>query len=528
MSAALRDQAIIAGIGETEYSKASGRTELALACEAIAAAADDAGIEVSEIDGLVRFDMDSVDEVALTSHAGLRNLRWMSHTGYGGTGGNAVIVHAAAAIAAGLANTVVCYRALNERSGARYGQASTWMAPEVGGFEAFQMPWGMLTPAHAFGQFARRHMIEYGTTSEQFGHVAVTLRSHAARNPRAMMRKPITLADHQASRMIADPLRLFDCCIESDGACAVIVTRADRAPGLRHPPAWIMGAAQGSGTRAVGIVFRDDLATPESVHTAADVYRSAGIGPDEVDAVMIYDHFTPFVIMSLEAYGFCRPGRGRRVRRRRPHRLRRCAARQHPRRQPLRGLHPRIAPCHRGGAPAPWHLDLAGRRMRGGVVVQLGRPTVGRRDPEEGLTMLSDLPRPRPDLDTAPFWDGCRDGRFLLPVCASCGQARWPPGPMCPSCQSMQTRWEPAPDRGRLYSWVTVTHPVDEALAEQVPYVVALVELTEGVRVVANIVGCSPDTLSAGETVEMFFEERADGLRLPNFRREHTTTEEDR
>lgn len=92
----------------------------------------------------------------------------------------------------------------------------------------------------------------------------------------------------------------------------------------------------------------------------------------------------------------------------------------------------------------------------------------------------------------------------------------------------MQTRWEPAPDRGRLYSWVTVTHPVDEALAEQVPYVVALVELTEGVRVVANIVGCSPDTLSAGETVEMFFEERADGLRLPNFRREHTTTEEDR
>ena len=275
----LREKAVIAGIGETEYSKDSGRTELALACEAIVRAADDAGLSVDDIDGLVRFDMDSVDEVALTSHVGLRNLRWMSHTGYGGTGGNAVVVHAAAAIAAGLADTVVCYRALNERSGARYGRAATWMRPEVSGFEAFQMPWGMLTPAHAFGQFARRHMIEYGTTSEQFGHVAVTLRAHAARNPRAMMRKPITLEDHQASRMIADPLRLFDCCIESDGACAVIVTRADRARDLRHPPAWILGAAQGSGTRAVGIVFRDDLARPESVHTAADVYRSAGISP---------------------------------------------------------------------------------------------------------------------------------------------------------------------------------------------------------------------------------------------------------
>ena len=189
----LRDKAAVVGIGETEYSKESGRTELALACEAISKAADDAGIPVSEIDGLVRYDMDSVDEVALTSHLGLKNLGWMSHTGYGGTGGNAVIVHAAAAIAAGLASTVVCYRALNERSGHRYGQASTWMQEAMSGFEAFQMPWGMLTPAHMFGQFARRHMVEYGTTSEQFGHVAVALRKHGSMNPRAMMRKPITL-----------------------------------------------------------------------------------------------------------------------------------------------------------------------------------------------------------------------------------------------------------------------------------------------------------------------------------------------
>jgi acetyl-CoA acetyltransferase len=306
----LRDKAAVVGIGETEYSKRSGKTELALACEAIRAAVKDAGLTVGDIDGLVRFDMDAVDEVALTSHLGLKNLGWMSHTGYGGTGGNAVVVHAAAAIAAGLANVVVCYRSLNERSGVRYGQASTWVSDEVAGFQAFQMPWGMLTPAHMFGQFARRHMLEYGTTSEQFGHVAVALRRHGSMNERAMMRKPITLEDHQASRMIADPLHLLDCCIESDGGCAVIVAAADRARDLRRPPAWIMGAAQGSGTRAQGIVFRDDLAVPESVYTARDVYRSAGVGPSDIDAVMIYDHFTPFVIFSLEAYGFCERGEG--------------------------------------------------------------------------------------------------------------------------------------------------------------------------------------------------------------------------
>ena len=306
----LRDRAAIVGIGETEYSKDSGRTELALACEAIAKAAADAGISVDAIDGLVRYDMDAVDEVALTSHLGLKNLRWMSHTGYGGTGGNAVVVHAVAAIAAGVADTVVCYRALNERSGRRYGQASTWMRERVGGFEQFQMPWGMLTPAMQFGQFVRRHMVEYGTTSRQFGAVAVALRRHASLNPRAMMRTPITIEDHQASRMIADPLRLFDCCIESDGGCAVIVTKAELARRGPHPPAWIMGAAQGSGTQAVGIVFREDLARAESEHTARDVYRSAGIRPQDVDAVMIYDHFTPFVVFSLEAYGFCGRGDG--------------------------------------------------------------------------------------------------------------------------------------------------------------------------------------------------------------------------
>lgn len=304
----LRNRSAIVGIGQTDYSKNSGKTELRLACEAIRNALADAGLTPADVDGLVRYDMDTVDEVALTSHAGFRNLRWMSETAYGGTGGNATVVHAAAAVAAGLAEVVVCYRALNERSGVRYGQAKD--AQVARGVLAVQQPWGMLTPAHKFAPFARRHMIEFGTTSRQFGEVAVALRRHASRNPAAMMRKPLSLDEHQASRMIADPLRLFDCCIESDGACAVVVASIERARYMQHAPAVIAGAAQGSGTRAQGIVFRDDLARPESVHTAKDVYAMAGLGPGDIDAVMIYDHFTPFVIMSLETYGFCPVGEG--------------------------------------------------------------------------------------------------------------------------------------------------------------------------------------------------------------------------
>jgi len=304
----IRDQAAIAGIGQTEYSRRSGRTVAALACQAIKSALDDAGLPAGDVDGLVRFDADLVGEAALIGSLGLTNVRWMSHTGYGGSGGNAVIVHAAAAIAAGAADVVVCYRALNGRSGQRFGRRDA--AATVSGAEAFQAPWGMLAPVHQFGQFARRHMIEFGTTSEQFGRVAVSARRHASMNPRAVMRQPISLEDHQQSRLIADPLRLLDCCIETDGACAVVVVAAERARGLRQRPVWIRGGSQGSGSRTDGIVFRDDLATAESVHTARDVFRSAGLGPSDVDVVMIYDHFTPFVIFSLEAYGFCLRGEG--------------------------------------------------------------------------------------------------------------------------------------------------------------------------------------------------------------------------
>ena len=302
---AIRDRAAIVGIGETEFSWDSGRSEIQLACEAIKAACDDAGISPRDIDGLVRYEMDTNHETLVVQSLGIRNLRHWESIGYGGGAGNAVVGHAAAAIAAGFCNFVVCFRAANLRSGLRLGQAR---GPEriAGGQRAFAAPFGSLSPAHNFGMFVRRYMHEHGATSRHFGWVAVTLREHASLNPRALRRTPITIDDHQSSRIVTDPLHVLDFCQENDGAAAIVMTTPERARDLRHgaTPILVEAAAQGSGPRNDGVVYRPDLASAESVHTARDLWARARLGPKDMDAWMFYDHFTPFCLLGLEAYGF--------------------------------------------------------------------------------------------------------------------------------------------------------------------------------------------------------------------------------
>ncbi len=305
----IRDKAAIVGVGETEFSWDSGRSEIQLASEAIKAACDDAGISPHEIDGIVRYGMDSNNETMLVQSLGIRNLRHWEAIAFGGGAGNATIAHAAGAITAGYCNYVVCFRAANLRSGVRLGQArGSERIP--GGQRVFLAPWGALAPAHFFGMFARRYMHQYGATSRHFGWVAVTLRHHASRNPRALRRQPITIDDHQSSRMIAEPLRLLDFCQENDGAAAIVMTTPDRARQLRHGDtlALVEAAAQGSGPMNEGIVFRPDLAVAESAHTARDLWARAGLTAADMDAFMFYDHFTPFCLIGLEAYGFVPPG----------------------------------------------------------------------------------------------------------------------------------------------------------------------------------------------------------------------------
>jgi acetyl-CoA acetyltransferase len=219
------------------------------------------------------------------------------------------------AVTTGAAEVVVLYRAFNERSGHRFGLgtgdrpvSSTTDSTRL----AFTNPMGLLTPAQQVAMFATRYMQRYGATSEDFGAISVAARKHAATNPKAWFyQQPITLADHQASRMISSPLHLLDCCQESDGAQALVVTSLDRARDLPKPPAVIAAAAQGSGRdqHMMTSLYRDDLTgLPEMNLVGRQLYAQAGIGPDDVQTAILYDHFTPFVLTQLEELGFC--GRG--------------------------------------------------------------------------------------------------------------------------------------------------------------------------------------------------------------------------
>ncbi|MGW1393122.1 lipid-transfer protein [Streptomyces nigra] len=317
MSARGRDplsgRAAVAGIGATEFSKDSGRSELRLAVEAVRAALDDAGLTPGDVDGLVTFTMDTSPEITVAQACGMGDLSFFSRVHYGGGAACATVLQAALAVAAGVAEVVVCYRAFNERSGRRFGAGVQHREPSAEGAAlGWALPFGLLTPASWVAMAAQRYLHRYGLTPEAFGHVAVVDRRYAATNPAAhFYGRPITLADHAASRWIVEPLRLLDCCQETDGGQALVVTSVDRARDLPHPPAVVAAAAQGAGRgqEQMTSFYRDDLAgLPETGVVARRLWRTAGLGPGDIDVGILYDHFTPFVLMQLEEFGFC--GRG--------------------------------------------------------------------------------------------------------------------------------------------------------------------------------------------------------------------------
>ncbi|OEJ32887.1 lipid-transfer protein [Streptomyces subrutilus] len=317
MSVRTRDElggrAAIVGIGATEFSKDSGRSELKLAVEAVHAALDDAGLTPADVDGMVTFTMDTSPEITVAQAVGIGDLSFFSRIHYGGGAACATVQQAALAVATGVAEVVVCYRAFNERSGRRFGSGVQQREPSAEGAAlGWSLPWGLLTPASWVAMTAQRYLHAYHLTPEVFGHVAVTDRRHAANNPAAYFHgRPITLADHAASRWIVEPLRLLDCCQETDGGQALVVTTAERARDLRHAPAVIAAAAQGAGRRqeAMTSFYRDDLTgLPEMDVVARQLWRTSGLRPSDIDVGILYDHFTPFVLMQLEEFGFCKPG----------------------------------------------------------------------------------------------------------------------------------------------------------------------------------------------------------------------------
>lgn len=330
-------KAHVVGAGESRYTKwgqIGDVTEHALALQVIKAAVADAGLSLRDVDGLTSFAEDRNEAIFIAAELGIPELRfanmvWMP----GGGGGCAAVANAAMAVEAGQAEVVVVYRSLCQGQFMRFGKGAEELASNNSGgppqhtFQqanslllasmGFVMPYGMLTAAAAFALPMQRHMHLYGTTSEQLGKIAVTFREHANNNPRAVMyEKPLTLEKHQASPVIAEPFHLFDCCLETDGACAVVVTTAERARALGKRPVEITATAQGTPSKyGFGSFTNANLddavyATGGTEQLANRLWKQAGISASDIDVAQIYDHFTGSVLLQLEDFGFCERGEG--------------------------------------------------------------------------------------------------------------------------------------------------------------------------------------------------------------------------
>ncbi len=311
----LKDAAAIVGIGATEFSKESGRSELRLAVEAVEAAIADAGLEPGQIDGMVTYTADSNPEIEIARNLGIGELSFFSRIHHGGGAACGTVQQAVLAVNAGVADYVVCYRAFNERSGRRFGAGVQNAMPAATAESAhfsWYAPHGLLTPAQWVAMFATRYMHEYGATSEDFGRIAVADRKHAATNPKAWFyEQPITLEEHQASRWIVEPLHLLDCCQESDGAQALVVTTAERARDLAQPPVIINASAQGAGVDQdmMTSYYRESITgLPEMGLVARQLWNTTGLGPSDIQTAVIYDHFTPLSLPQFEEFGFCARG----------------------------------------------------------------------------------------------------------------------------------------------------------------------------------------------------------------------------
>jgi acetyl-CoA acetyltransferase len=315
--------AAVAGIGQTVYGRDLGRSEVDLASEAIRGACADAGLPVSAIDGLVSYSIEQVAEVDLLAALGIPELRFMARTPSGGGGAASILGLAAVAVASGTAECVVAFRARNRSKHAAYGAdpnqgGRPWAKAGTRLSDARQWhhPFGVAAPAHEFALIARRHMHVYGTRAEHFGMQAVAQRFHASRNPTAILRDEISLDDWAASRPIAEPIRLFDCSLENDGATAVLVTSLGRARDLRQPAVPVLAQVQYGAPIHTQLAefFALTCAFGERDGGAVDagrrLFADAGVLPSDVDVALIVDPFTVAVPLALEQYGFCARGEG--------------------------------------------------------------------------------------------------------------------------------------------------------------------------------------------------------------------------
>jgi acetyl-CoA acetyltransferase len=304
----LRGKVAVAGVGETTYHKRGGseEPEFVLALKAILAACQDAAIDPRDIDGFSSFSNDRSDPSRLSAALGIHELKFANmQWGGGGGGGSAAVANAAAAIASGLADCVVVFRALAQGQFARFGQGSK--SSLVSGDPAYSTPYGVMSPAQMFAMRCTRHLYETGVTRETYKAISLATYHHAQSNPRAVMYgRPLTAEKYDQARWIVEPYQLYDCCMENDGAAAMILVSAERARDMRQKPAYLLGATAGSEHRNAAPCHNAPLYATSSFTTLAPrLYEMAGVGPEDVDVLQSYENFTGGVVMSIIEHGLC-------------------------------------------------------------------------------------------------------------------------------------------------------------------------------------------------------------------------------
>jgi len=307
----IKDLVVIAGIGQTVFGKNLPDSELSLACQAISLALDDAGIDPKEVDGLASSTMELNREVDVARNVGLGDITYFSQIGYGGGAACGTILHAAMAIATGQAQVAVVWRA--RKRSAKTSRPWAQMEERISNQGQWSRPFGLLRPVDEVAMLTRRYMHEYGATRDHLANVAIAFRKHANQNPNATMYdKPLTREEYMAARWISEPLCLFDNCLETDGALALVLVSAERARDLPKPAVFVHAGAQGlpAQHQTMTNYFNDDPLSGPAWTAARQLWRDADFGPHDLDVAQIYDAFSPLIPLSLEGYGVCARGEG--------------------------------------------------------------------------------------------------------------------------------------------------------------------------------------------------------------------------
>jgi acetyl-CoA acetyltransferase len=311
MADLIKDKTAIVGIGQTRFGKGIEDSELSLACQAVSAAIDDAGLRPSEVDGLAMFSMENGREVDLARSVGLGDITYFGEIGYGGGAACGTVGHAAMAVATGQCEVAVAWRARKRAAKA----SRVWMqaAQRMGGQFQWTRPFGLLRPVDEIALLTRRYMHEYGATRDHLANVAIASRKHANRNRNAAMHdRKLSREEYMAARWISEPLCLFDNCLETDGALACVIVPAERARDLRQDPVYIHAFAQGLPPQHTTMTnyFCDDPLRGPSWSAARRLWANSDLEPADIDVAQIYDAFSPLIPLSLEGYGFCKRGEG--------------------------------------------------------------------------------------------------------------------------------------------------------------------------------------------------------------------------